>query len=67
MKANICNNVAEIGKRVKMSESVWLDCKSVLEKLQLYVSCEISIYIVFHAETWTCIVVTLGQGGDTFG
>lgn len=35
MKANLCNNVAEIGRRVKASESVWLDCKSVLEKLQL--------------------------------
>lgn len=34
MKANPCNNVAEIGRRVKASESVWLDWKSVLEKLQ---------------------------------
>lgn len=42
---NLCNNVAEIGRRVKTSDSVWLDCKSVLEKRKQYVSCEISIYM----------------------
>ena len=32
MKADLCNNVAEIGRRVKTSESVWLDCKLVFGK-----------------------------------
>lgn len=39
MKADLCNNVAEIGRRVKMSESVWLDCKLVFGKASA--SCEL--------------------------
>lgn len=49
IRANLCNNVAEIGRRVKASDLVRLECKSVLEKLQQCVSCEITIYIVPHA------------------
>lgn len=61
MKANLCNNVPEIGKRVKTSDSVWLDCKSVLEKLQQSVSCKISIYIV--PDAWCNISMCRCQVG----
>lgn len=40
-----CNNAAKIGKRVKPSESVWPECKRVLESSS-FLRCEISIYIV---------------------
>lgn len=45
LKGRPCNNAAEIGKRVRTSESVWPECKRVLESSS-FLSCEISIYIV---------------------
>lgn len=40
-----CNNAAEIGTRVKPSESVWPESRRVRESCS-FLRCEISIYIV---------------------
>lgn len=40
-----CNNAAEIGTRVKPSESVWPESRRVRESSS-FLRCEISIYIV---------------------